>query len=311
MKIITLTLNPAFDTHCFIEDFKPYFENLARITSFDACGKGVNISRALNTAGIDNTAILIFGEDNADAFKKRLTDDGVRFEGVTVKGKIRENITVHTEGKEETRISFEGFECDGRILDTVSSLIGDDLSDTVITFTGRAPLGVTVTELKVFLSGLRSKGAKLVIDSRSFTDINDIAEVGPWLIKPNAEEIRMYTDVKVTDFESAATAAEQLQRLGIENVMISLGSLGAVLSCEGDVFICPAAKITPLSTVGAGDSSIAGFIAASALGLGKDAALKYAVCYGSAACLTEGSAPPRKEDVDRLLPTVPVLRKID
>ena len=309
MKIITLTLNPAFDTHCFINDFKPYFENLARVTSFDACGKGVNISRALNTAGIDNTALLILGDDNANAFKKRLTDDGVIFNSITVKGKIRENITVHTEGKDETRISFEGFECDGKILNRIEAMLEDDLSDTVVTFTGRAPLGVTVKELKAFLSELKTKGARLVIDSRSLTDISDIAEVGPWLIKPNAEEIQMYTDIKVTDFESAVTAAEQLQSRGIENVMISLGGSGAVLFCNEGGFVCKAPKITPFSTIGAGDSSIAGFLAAAKLDLSKGDMLKYAVCYGSAACLTEGSAPPRKEDIDRLLTTVTVFKK--
>ena len=301
MKIITLTLNPAFDTHCYIKDFKPYYENLARITSFDACGKGVNISRALNVGEVDNTALLLLGEENAEAFRKRLTADGVIFKDITVKGKIRENITVHTEEKDETRISFEGFECDGEILDTVFSLIGEDLKDTVVTFTGRAPLGITVPQLKAFLSELKTKGARLVIDSRSFTDIYDIASVKPWLIKPNAEEIQMYTNIQVSDFESALTAARELRFLGIENVMISLGPLGAVLSCEEGELICHAEKIAPISTVGAGDSAIAGFITATFRGLSKEEALRYAVCYGSAACLTEGSAPPRAQDIRNLL----------
>ena len=301
MKIITLTLNPAFDTHCYIENFKPYYENLARITSFDACGKGVNISRTLNVAGVENTALLILGEENAESFKKRLTEDGVAFCNITVKGKIRENITVHTEGKKETRISFEGFECSGEILSSVSELIGDNLNDTVITFTGRAPLGITTQELKSFLSALKNKGAKLVIDSRSFTDISDISEVGPWLIKPNEEEVSMYTDIKITDTESALKAARELYLKGIDNVMISLGGDGAVLYCEKGGFYCPAPKITPLSTVGAGDSSIAGFITAHSLGLPEKDMLFYAVCYGSTACLTEGTAPPRKEDIEAFL----------
>ena len=301
MKIITLTLNPAFDTHCYIEDFKPYFENLARVTSTDACGKGVNISRTLNVGGVENTAFLLLGEDNADVFKKRLADDGINFSEITVKGKIRENITVHTSGKNETRISFEGFECTGEILYSVEKMLGENLTDTVVTFTGRAALGISTDELKVFLLNLKGKGASLVIDSRSFNTASDLTAVKPWLIKPNEEEISMYTDTKVVDAESALKAAKEIYGKGIENVMISLGARGAVLYCDEGGFHCPAPKIEAISTIGAGDSSIAGFIAATKLGLSKKEALKYAVCYGSAACLTEGTRPPRREDIEAFL----------
>lgn len=301
MNIITLTLNPAFDTHCYIEDFKPYFENLAKVTSYDACGKGVNISRTLNVGGVENTALLLLGEDNADAFKKRLLDDGINFSEITVKGKIRENITVHTNGKNETRISFEGFECTGEILYDVEKMLGESLSDTVVTFTGRAALGISTEELKSFLLNLKAKGARLVIDSRSFNTASDLTAVKPWLIKPNEEEISMYTDIKVSDAESALKAAKEIHEKGIENVMISLGASGAVLYCDEGGFHCSAPKIDAVSTIGAGDSSIAGFIAATKLGLSKKDALKYAVCYGSAACLTEGTRPPRREDIDVFL----------
>ncbi len=301
MKIITLTLNPAFDTHCYIEDFKPYFENLAKVTSTDACGKGVNISRTLNVGGVENTAFLLLGEDNADVFKKRLLDDGINFSEITVKGKIRENITVHTSGKNETRISFEGFECTGEILYGVEKMLGENLTDTVVTFTGRAALGIKTEELKAFLLNLKGRGARLVIDSRSFNTASDLTAVKPWLIKPNEEEISMYTDIKVTDAESALKAAEEIHGKGIENVMISLGASGAVLYCDEGGFYCPAPKIAAVSTIGAGDSSIAGFIAATTLGLSKKEALKYAICYGSAACLTEGTRPPRREDIEAFL----------
>ncbi len=301
MKIITLTLSPAFDTHCFVEDFKPYSENLARVTSTDACGKGVNISRVLNTVGVENTAFLLLGDDGADTFKKRLSDDGVSFSEVTVKGKIRENITVHTREKNETRISFEGFECTGEILSEIEKQLGENLTDTVVTFTGRAAPGISASELKGFLLKLKLRGARLVIDSRSFNTVSDLTAVKPWLIKPNEEEISMYSDTEVTDAESALAVAEKLHNADIENVIISLGQRGAVLYCNEGGFYCPAPRIDAVSTVGAGDSSIAGFLVATRLGMSKREALKYAVCYGSAACLTEGTRPPRLHDVNTLL----------
>ncbi len=305
MKIITLTLNPAFDVHCSIQDFKPYSENLAKITSVNAGGKGINISRALNAGGTDNHAFIVLGEENATEFKKELAADNIKFTEITVKGKIRQNITVHTTGKKETRISFEGFKCEDKVLDEFLKDLPADLSNTVVTFTGRTPIGMNIDKIKSFLVNLKKRGARLVIDSRSF-GISDLTELCPWLIKPNEEEISIYTDVKITDTESALTAAERLYRSGIENVMISLGANGAVLYCDEGGFVCPAPKTEVISTIGAGDSSIAGFLTAFKLGLSKKEMLKYAVCYGSAACLTEGSNPPRSEDIDLLIKKITV-----
>ena len=85
MKIITLTLNPAFDLHCHIENFAPYHENLAKITDYSASGKGVNISLALTVCGVPNTAFVVLGEENGEAFeihKYAATLSNIQVDGV-------------------------------------------------------------------------------------------------------------------------------------------------------------------------------------------------------------------------------------
>ena len=83
--------------------------------------------------------------------------------------------------------------------------------------------------------------------------------------------------------------------------MISLGGDGALLACKEGVFTVHAPKIRPVSTIGAGDSSIAGFLAAAAEGKSAADCLKTAVAYGTAACLTAGTLPPRREDIHSIL----------
>ena len=83
--------------------------------------------------------------------------------------------------------------------------------------------------------------------------------------------------------------------------MISLGSGGAVLACGGQVFFAKAPKLDVLSTIGAGDSSIAGFLVAYKEGKSAEECLKTAVAFGSAACMTEGTKPPKKEIIEQLL----------
>lgn len=307
MKIVTLTLNPAFDVHCFAENFQPFHENLAHVTANEAGGKGVNISRALTVNGVENTALVVLGEENGDSFRRALIADQIPFRDVTVAGRIRENITLHTNDAPETRISFAGFTATDGLIDRVEALLNDLMDgDCILTFTGRNPEGVSMDRVKSMLIGLQKKGVKIVLDSRSFGK-QDMIDVRPWLIKPNEEEIGMYADIDVQDFDSAKQAAETLRAAGIENVMISLGSKGAMLCCEKGCYVVYAPKIEALSTIGAGDSSIGGFCAAAKEGLEYSDMLRYAVAYGSAACMTEGTRPPQAKDVKALLSDLTVL----
>ena len=290
MKIITLTLNPAIDMHCYAENFEPFHENLASITSLDAGGKGVNISRALVENGVDNLALVVLGEENGASFASSLKADGMKLAEIYVDGRIRENITLHTNNAPETRISFSGFVATDALIDKVEELLCDVDSDTIVTLTGSNPKGITIERVMAMVKNFQAKGAKVIIDSRSFSKDNLFAS-NPWLIKPNEEEISMYTDIEVTDFASAAIAAKQIRAMGVENVMIS-SSKGAVLACAEGTFVAYAPKIKVASTIGAGDSSIAGFLAAATAGKSYAEMLRNAVAFGSAACTTEGTRPP-------------------
>lgn len=308
MKIITLTLNPAFDVHCDILDFAPYHENLAHITSSDAGGKGINISRALCENGVENLAFVILGDENGASFEQALVRDGLDFRKLTVKGRIRENITCHTPGMPETRISFEGFSVDGDTLEQVYQQLAHEVDgDTVLTFTGRAPSGVGIEKIKTLLNRFVQLGARLVIDSRSFS-LADLREMRPWLIKPNQEEISDYLGHEVTDFEQVAEAAEHLHRDGIQNVMVSMGEQGALLVCDEGLFTAVPPAVEVRSTVGAGDSTIAGFLAAASKHACAQERLRTAMAYGSAACTTQGTRPPKPADILRILPDVQVKR---
>ena len=298
MKIYTITLSPAYDIHAFTAHFEPFHENLASIVSRDAGGKGVNISRALSVNGIENHALIVVGKENSADFITALDKDGLSYTIFEKDGRIRENLTLHTSDSDETRISFSGFSVDSSVLDEISAVMDID-NETVVTFTGRVPDGISMKAVKDFLSSLKAKGARLVIDSRSFS-LADLSDVKPWLIKPNQEEISEYLGFEVSDFEQCKINAAYLLDVGIENIMVSLGSKGAMLIRKGESFVATPPSIEPLSTIGAGDSSVAGFIAAYTSGRSFADCLRLAVAYGSAACLTAGTLPPLPKDVERI-----------
>ena len=298
MKIYTLTLNPAYDVHAFTETFSACHENLATILSKDAGGKGVNISRALLNAGVDHTAIIVLGKENAGDFKADIDKTGLTCVYLEKDGRIRENLTLHCANSPETRISFAGFTVDSSIFDELRAYIEVD-DNTIITFTGRNPSGISSEEALVFLKELQAKGAKIVLDSKSFS-LEQILELRPWLIKPNQEEISEYLNCNIDTFEECVEKAGVFASHGITNVMVSLGEQGAMLLNGGNCYIATAPKIDVVSTIGAGDSSIAGFIAATQQGLSPEQCLATAVSFGSAACTTSGSQPPEKTVTDAL-----------
>ena len=304
MNVITLTLSPAFDIHCYTENFAAESENLVRVTSRCAGGKGVNISRALLAGGVQSTALAVLGEDNADAFICALERDGIDLCALSVPGRIRENITVHTENASETRISFPSPTVDTDILDRVFDALDSDLTEgTVLTLTGRMPDGIGMDDIMQFLEKLTARGVRTVIDSKSFS-LSELVRARPWLIKPNEQEISDYLGRTVSGFDDVADAARDLHAGGIANVLVSLGDKGAMLACDAGIFVATPPTITPLSTIGAGDSTIAGFLSAASRGADAKVCLIHAVAFGTAACLTEGTLPPRAEDIAKVLDDV-------
>lgn len=302
MKIYTLTLNPAYDVHAFAEDIALHCENLAEVRSREAGGKGVNISRALCSGQIPNTALIVLGKENCGDFKKAIS--GMDHILLEKEGRIRENLTLHCENAPETRISFTGFPVDDRILDEVLARLWVS-KDTVVTFTGRIPSGIRKESAKAFLKTLQDRGARIVLDSKSFC-AEDIFEIRPWLIKPNQEEISAYLGCQIHTLEQALEKAAVFSQNGVSNTMVSLGEQGAILLSEGTAYVANCPSVQAVSTIGAGDSTIAGFLAAAYSEKNPAECLKTAVAYGTAACLTPGTLPPCPEDLEKIYAQVQV-----
>jgi len=301
MKIITLTLGPAFDMHCHADSLQLDHENLVYMDLCQAGGKGVNISRALVNNGTDNLALLVLGQENASGFLQNLDADGVRYDAITVPGRIRENITIHT-GPTETRISFPGFRVASDVLPQVEAkLLSLVDENTIVTMTGRTAEGMAMGDVKGMLRKAATKGAKIVVDSRSFT-LNDLIDLKPWLIKPNQEEISAYLGREIRSLPETLAEAKALHTAGIANVMISMGGDGALLVCSEGTFIAVPPQVAVKSTIGAGDSAIAGFCACPSESAADK--LRWAVAYGSAACMAEGTLPPSPQNIASLLENI-------
>ncbi|MBE6531791.1 MAG: 1-phosphofructokinase family hexose kinase [Ruminococcaceae bacterium] len=307
-KIITITLNPAFDLHYAMDEFRAGKENYVKSSTCDAGGKGINISRALLSNDVDNTAFVILGDENGAAFEQGLIRDGVKYTPLHTQGRIRENITIHPASGAETRISLDNFSLTDKTLTDLGVMLEMAVDeDTIIAFSGRNPKGVTKQDVMAFLKRLKDKGAKIAVDSNSFTP-DDLMLIHPWFIKPNEQEIAAFLGREINDVEDAAARAKELVERGVaEEVMISMGGLGSAWSDGKRTLIVSVPKIeNPVSTIGAGDSTVAGYIAATAKGYSKEDSLRLACAFGTSACMTEGTRPPMADDVKKVYDKVAV-----
>lgn len=308
-SIFTVTLNPAFDLHYRMAHFEAQEENYVDGILCDAGGKGINISRALKVNGTDSTAFVLLGEENGGAFETQLMRDGLCYNPIRIPGRIRENITLHPADSRETRISLDTFCVEPAVLDELErSVRAVCRNGDLLAFAGRNPKGLDKARVIAFLKRLIADGVRVIVDSNSFTP-EDLIEVHPWLIKPNEQEIVSFLGVPVRSAQEAVAAAGELVRRGVaEEVMISMGGDGAVWSNGTDSLILEVPKLAhPLSTIGAGDSTLAGILHATARGLSREDTLRTAVSFGTAACMTEGTLPPNPQDVETVFSQVRVL----
>ena len=304
--IRTITLNPSFDLHYTVPDFEPGKENLVTAVEVEAGGKGINTSRALSANGVKNLAYLVVGKENGASFVAQLERDGMTCRVFETEGRIRENLTIHPGNGKETRVSLNTFVVPESVFEALTGeLLAERLQDLLISFSGRIPMGIEKSHVIKMLQKLIGGGAKVVVDSSSFTP-GDLQKIHPWLIKPNEQEIGSFSESMPKNVREAATVAKKLVEKGIsETVMISLGGDGAAWSDGKDSYTLQVPKIEqPVSTIGAGDSTIAGLLAGTAEGQPIEQTLSLGVAYGTAACLTPGTKPPRPQDVQSILSEV-------
>lgn len=307
-QIVTLTLNPAFDVHATCLKFKEEQENIADISSIQSGGKGINVSRALKVDNIISKNIVILGKENSDNFVKNLQQFNLNILPIIVPGRIRENYTVHPKEGKETRLSFTGFNVNDNIINEIFSLINNVNENTIIDFSGSNPNGLSKNLIIDLIKDYKKKKAKIIIDSRSFS-LNDLIEIKPFLIKPNIPELNKYYKKEFKLIDDIKNTAIELYQKGISNVMITLGEEGALLINEDGIFKANIPKVKVKSTIGAGDATIAGFIVGFIKGLKSDDILKTAVSYGTASVLEEGTLPPTKENIDKIMKEV-VINKL-
>jgi len=259
-KILTLTLNPALDLTVELSRLEAGQVNRSDEMHTHAAGKGVNVAQVLADLGHQLTVSGFLGEDNLQAFETLFAKRGFVDAFIRVPGETRSNIKVAEHDGRITDINGPGPVVDAAAQQALlERLLQIAPGHDAVVVAGSLPRGVSAQWLRELIERLNGLGLKVALDS-SGEALRAAIEARPWLIKPNTEELADALDCDVVSHAAEAQAAACLHAKGIEHVVISHGVDGVNWFSVGSALHATPPKVTVASTVGAGDSLLAGML---------------------------------------------------
>ncbi|UGU29530.1 1-phosphofructokinase family hexose kinase [Mycolicibacterium smegmatis] len=308
--IVTVTLNPSLDRTVTLT--APLTRGaVQRVDSVtvEAGGKGINVAKALTSAGVDALALLPAATDDPLLTALRCAD--VPFAAVPIAEPVRTNIAITENDGTTTKLNERGATLDTAALDAITRCVVDEAQHAAwVVLSGSLPPGVPpqwYADVVARLAPLPCRVAVDTSDAPLAALASKLSTASPELMKPNVEELASISGVAEADLETTVAegdlslvvaAAVKLVERGVGAVLATLGAAGAVLVDGTGAWFAAPPPITARSTVGAGDASLAGYLRAEVGGAEPSQRLRMAVAYGGAAAALPGSALPVPAQLD-------------
>ena len=260
-KVATITLNAAYDLVGRLKRIELGEVNTVETLGLFPAGKGINVAKVLKDLGIDVTVGGFLGEDNQGDFVTLFDKLGLQDKFQRVPGRTRINVKITETDADVTDLNFLGYEISESAW---QQFVADSLayckSFDIVAVCGSLPGGVTPDLFADWLKQLHQAGIKVVLDS-SNAALTAGLSARPWLVKPNHRELEAWIGHGLPTMNDIIAAAKKLKAQGIAHVIISMGANGSLwLSDEAIMQAQPSRCEHVVSTVGAGDSMVAGLI---------------------------------------------------
>ncbi|GHN17070.1 1-phosphofructokinase [Lactobacillus delbrueckii] len=299
--IYTVTVNPALDYVLQLPEVKDGETNRSSDTQFLAGGKGINVSQILNQLGVDNTAWGFVGGFTGEELIRQLNVKKISSDFVRISDDTRVNVKIHAQ--EETEINAAGPDITAQEVAAFKSRLDDLEAGDVVVLSGSLAPSLPTDFYESLLPLIREKGAEFVVDTTGEALLRTL-KFNPLVIKPNHHELADLFDTSFSSTADMLEAAKKLQKLGAQNVMISMAGEGAYLVTADHVYHANAATGTAVNSVGAGDSMIAGFVGTWFEKHDAAEGLRVGSACGGATAFTEDIAI--KSQIDAVLPQIKI-----
>lgn len=291
--IYTITFNPALDYISQVENFEIGKINRTQTEKILPGGKGLNVSTVLRNLGIESTALGFIAGFTGEELKRDIEQRGIKTDFINVeKGLTRINVKISS--KEETALNGNGPEITDEDIEQLFEKINNIKNEDTVILAGNIPKCINNNIYEIICKKLEQNKVRFIVDATKELLMN-VLKYKPFLIKPNKEELEETFKEKIETKEEIIEHAKKLQKMGAQNVLISLGGEGAILvTSENKEYFINAPKGKVLNTVGAGDSMVAGFVAGYEKSGDYEYAFKVGVATGSASSFSMNLATAKE-----------------
>ncbi|MCI8385000.1 MAG: 1-phosphofructokinase family hexose kinase [Acutalibacter sp.] len=297
--VCTVTLNPALDCYLAPARLVPGEVNRYGEPRFLPGGKGVNVSLLLHSLGEDTLAMGIAAGFTGRELENMLRQAGCRCTFFYLpQGDTRLNLKLMPPGQPETALNGEGPHIPEETMVRLEEHLAAVLREgDILVLSGSLP-GCLPPDTYIRLARTVPRNVKVVLDAAGPALAAGL-KAKPFLVKPNLEELGALLDLPLKKEKDILQGAKQLQRMGARNVLVSLGRRGALMVPEkGKPLLRAALPGREVSSVGAGDSMVAGFLHGWMQSGGIDTALDWGLAAGAATAFQQGIA--KGEEVEKL-----------
>ncbi|OJH16845.1 1-phosphofructokinase [Heyndrickxia sp. FSL K6-6286] len=301
--IYTLTLNPSLDYILELDQITLGDLNRTKNDSKFPGGKGINVSQVLKKLEINSKALGFIGGFTGDYIEEFLRTLKIDTEFVRVKEDTR--INVKLKSITETEINAKGPNITRQNYETLKEKIRGLTSEDILVLAGSIPSSMPANTYEELVEICKANRTKFVVDAEGDLLMN-VLPFQPYLIKPNHHELGELFNTVVTTAEEVIPYGRELIKKGARNVIVSLAENGAVLINQEYALVATAPKGEVKSSVGAGDSMVAGFIAMFEKTKSVEEAFRFSIAAGSATAFSFGLCT--REQVENLLPEINIER---
>ncbi|MFV2082096.1 MAG: 1-phosphofructokinase family hexose kinase [bacterium] len=301
-SIITVTVNPAVDKYASVQKIEPDIKLRCTPPRFEPGGGGLNVSRAIMKLGGTSRAVTTAGGEMGRMLLELLEEEGIETSSTAVQGQTRENLTLYEESTgEQFRFGMPGpsisrDEWEMLLVEVESAELAPDF----IVASGSLPRGAPENFYSRIAEIASRSGSKMILDT-SGVGLKISPGAGIYMIKPNRNELEQFAGGKLTTLkEMESTAYGLVRNAKCQILVVSLGPEGALLVSEEGPEWISGPQVETISSIGAGDSMVAGIVMKLAQDHPVREAVKFGVACGAAAVMTPGSELCRKEDAFKL-----------
>jgi 1-phosphofructokinase family hexose kinase len=311
--ILCVSANPAIDRRLRLPSLSPGEVNRVNSAESFPGGKAAHVAMAAHALGARAVWMGFLGGAIGEECAAGLRSIGIEVHPVHTRAATRVNLEIIEDSGRITEVLEPGGQPDASERDEMLRAISEGLrgkwKGALLVISGSLPAGMPGGFYASLIASARKEGATVFLDTSGEALLASLAAM-PDLVKPNRRETEALLGQPVRDVNAAVAAAQQLIARGARSAVITLGAEGLVWldRKDGSAWLARPPHLNPISTVGCGDTTLAGLAFASLQRMEPEAALRLAAACGAANCLAQQIGKISQADVQSLLPQIEVER---